>query len=332
MQKLKAGRYYYRRELHKLFKCQSIFTPGQGAWGVQRVVSVPKRANDFIFFETLDGVINPDISEIGICENGILTWPSHPSQSLRNNIVSKWIEHDDDFDKIHLFVNKKRKDKYIYLGTLSYLTHDKERQNPVWFKFQLNNFELNEETLPFISIEQKSLRSYSRDRIHDNLEKCESPTNTFGEGLSTINFRKKILPNFLENEIEDLNLRHAGAQLVLKYEQEKLKKQGKYDLAEKVGLSEHLTGKKAGFDIQSFDNQGNKVFIKVKTTRGNSLSAFQTSHIEINFSKENEKFYRLYRLYEYNDNLNSAKYYSLNGAIDNCASLVPVTFKSRPRN
>lgn len=331
MRKLKIGREYYRRELHTIFKCPSNFKPGEGAWGVQRIVSVPNQANDFIFFETFDQdqALGNIVSRIS--ENGILTWHSHPSQSLKNNMVANWIEHDEEVDTIHLFVNKSRKEKYTYLGTLSYLTHDNERQNPVWFKFQLNNFELDEGLLPFILIEQKSLRSYSRNKIYDNLEQREVPTNSSGEGLTTLKFENTILPNYLDKELEDLNLRLAGEKLVLRHEKERLEKKGLSDLAERVVLSKNLKEEKAGFDIRSFDTLGSEIFIEVKTTRGNSLSPFQASHIEVNFSKEKAQSYRLYRIYEYNDNLNSAKYYTLHGAIDETISLAPVSFYGLPK-
>ena len=327
MDRLKVGREYYRRELHGIFNCPSVFKVGEGAWAVQRIVPVPNQANDFIFFETLDhDQVLSDI-ETGISENGILTWHSHPSQSLKNNMIFNWIEHDEEVNKLHLFVNKSKKDKYTYLGTLSYITHDNERQNPVWFKFQLDKFELSEETLPFISIEQKPLSAYAKTKTYDSLEQCDFPKYVTGEGIETEKFKKNILPNYLDKEIDDLELRSAGEKLVLTYEKEKLDKRGQSELARRVVLADMRPGGNSGFDVRSFDHTGSEIFIEVKTTRGNSLSPFHTSHIEVNFSKENEKNYRLYRIFEYNDNSNSAKFYSVKGAIDQQISLTSMTFK-----
>ena len=57
----------------------------------------------------------------------------------------------------------------------------------------------------------------------------------------------------------------AGEELVLNHEKEKLRKCGRIDLMEKVKwVSQEIDG--LGYDIISFDENGNEIHIEVKTT------------------------------------------------------------------
>ena len=71
---------------------------------------------------------------------------------------------------------------------------------------------------------------------------------------------------------ESLKVGNAGEIAVLNYEKEKLIKIGKSDLAEKI-IHESAEGKKPGWDITSFDKNGNQISIEVKSSTGKEIKS-----------------------------------------------------------
>ena len=57
--------------------------------------------------------------------------------SIFRKLNKLFISHEDEIDNIYLFLRKNKKDPYGYLGRLGYITHDPTRENPVWFQWQL---------------------------------------------------------------------------------------------------------------------------------------------------------------------------------------------------
>ena len=51
-----------------------------------------------------------------------------------------------------------------------------------------------------------------------------------------------------------------------------------------------------GYDIQSFDKDGNKIFIEVKSTKTKKKSYFEISENEINAAKRHGKNYHIYHV------------------------------------
>jgi hypothetical protein len=88
-----------------------------------------------------------------------------------------------------------------------------------------------------------------------------------------INFRGRTV-NFIQNEIENKRLGDLGELWVMKYEIEKLQNAKRYNLINQIKHTSKDEGDGIGFDIQSFDIDGNKIFIEVKTTKGRQNSTF----------------------------------------------------------
>ena len=88
-----------------------------------------------------------------------------------------------------------------------------------------------------------------------------------------INFRGRTV-NFIQNGIDNKRLGDLGELWVMKYEIEKLKTVNKHNLIDQIKHTSKDEGDGTGFDIQSFDKQGNKIFIEVKTTKGRQNSTF----------------------------------------------------------
>lgn len=124
----------------------------------------------------------------------------------------------------------------------------------------------------------------------------------------------------------------TGEEWVKKIEKLKLQKCGREDLAEKVDHVSKTMGDGLGYDIISFDSNGNKMFIEVKTTTDKSKNTkFQISINELNASKYFGKKYYIYRVYDLKNSVNGPKYYVLNGDMFSKLDLQAISFTAIPK-
>lgn len=87
-----------------------------------------------------------------------------------------------------------------------------------------------------------------------------------------------------------------GEKLVMAYEEEKLRLAGREDLIEKIKwISKEDDG--TGYDILSYDENGNEIYIEVKATEGNDNSIFYISVNEINTMNKYKFNYYIYRVF-----------------------------------
>ncbi len=134
---------------------------------------------------------------------------------------------------------------------------------------------------------------------------------------------KGSFTNYIENEKENKRIGDLGELLVLQYEKDKLKSLGIKKEPEHKSKSE---GDGIGYDILSYDEKGGEIYIEVKTTTHNFDAPFFITRNELEKSSlDNEKFF-LYRVYDYDDSDNSAKYYKRRGDLtDLCIN--PVLYR-----
>lgn len=88
----------------------------------------------------------------------------------------------------------------------------------------------------------------------------------------------------------------AGENHVFEYERNKLMKLGMEDLAEQIVKQYEDLSDFPGYDLQSFDEKGNKIFIEVKSTKGKNKNYFEISTNEINTAKELGESYYIYQV------------------------------------
>jgi hypothetical protein len=100
-----------------------------------------------------------------------------------------------------------------------------------------------------------------------------------------------------------------GEQIVLVHE----KKQCPNHLIEKMVHSSKSEGDGLGFDILSYDENGNKKFIEVKATKGGISKPFFISGTELERSKLEGERYFLYRLYNLDEKSMTADYFIIQG-------------------
>ena len=90
-----------------------------------------------------------------------------------------------------------------------------------------------------------------------------------------------------------------GEILVFNDEVDRLADLGVKKDVEHVALTK---GDGLGYDIQSYDDKGNELFIEVKTTTVNKVDGFYLTPKELEVCKDNKENYRLYRVYNLNMN------------------------------
>jgi hypothetical protein len=93
-----------------------------------------------VFFVTYGQTQADFVFQEGISSEGVITWQSQPRQHLEEKRVQRWIQQAEFNDRIFLFARSKKGDPYRYLGQLSYLSHDPYKEYPVWFEFQIEDW------------------------------------------------------------------------------------------------------------------------------------------------------------------------------------------------
>lgn len=132
--------------------------------------------------------------------------------------------------------------------------------------------------------------------------------------------------NFIQNNIDNKRIGDLGELWALKYEIDKLKQIGLHNLIDKIKHTAKDEGDGIGYDIQSFDGNGQKIYIEVKTTKGGKNSTFYITRTELERSKiEKENFY-LYRLYNFNEDNDTADILIIKGDLTNLCGF-PTTYK-----
>lgn len=120
-----------------------------------------------------------------------------------------------------------------------------------------------------------------------------------------------------------------GEEIVLAMEKQKLIELGRPDLANKVQHSSKEIGDGLGYDIQSFDKNGNSIYIEVKSTDKNNDRKFNITCNELAASKKFGIRYRLYRLY--NINKEQVDYYIISGDLRNQLTLMATSYRAEPK-
>lgn len=132
--------------------------------------------------------------------------------------------------------------------------------------------------------------------------------------------------DYVAREARNASLGLAGEELVVQYERYRLISHRCNSLADRVEHVAKNRGDGAGFDVLSFETSGAERFIEVKTTAFDKLTPFFASRNEVEFAKEFEDRYRLYRVFDFR---RAPKLFELAGRIDRHCSLDPVTYLCR---
>ncbi|PFA35456.1 hypothetical protein CN390_04315 [Bacillus cereus] len=337
---LKRYQKYMREDIYEIFNPFSAF-PNGGPWAFRGIIKIPDREGDYIFLVTLAKSHFGNPFDEGINEEGILTWQSQKQQKLTHSRIQEFIRHDHLKNNIHLFLRTckrnpitKKPEPYTYLGKLAYITHDNEKEEPVHFKWQILNWDKESTTISLPALE---LTNTFQDENNDfiikeagsylNETKPPEKNRMKNKKGSTSKEFKATKIDFADATEQNKKLGLAGEKLVYKYEIEYLTKNGRSDLADQVSHTSIIEGDGAGFDISSFDLDGNPKYIEVKTTSGGKGTPFMISANEVAFSSKKAEDFYIYRVFNYDQNTNTGDFYILQGDVSKNRLLVPTEYK-----
>ncbi|WP_162287803.1 DUF3427 domain-containing protein [Indiicoccus explosivorum] len=186
---------YSRQDVHNIFGSTSRFVPGSGTWGVHGIIRLSDRPGDYVLFVTFGQDSFGYTFKEGITGKGVLTWQSQKRHSLNHPVIREFINHNSEDNNIHLFLrtskwNPKTKESrlFTYLGKVSYVTHDKEQENPVFLKWRILNWEnIDEGTVSRMALNIDAETVINEMRYDSSIEKKAEgvPEDVRGSSHST---------------------------------------------------------------------------------------------------------------------------------------------------
>lgn len=324
---------YSRKDVHSIFSPHTPFTPQAGTWGLQGIVRVPDRRGDWVFFVTFGQHQGEHAFDESITDEGVLSWQSQPSQKLNNPVIEELIAHDERINTIHLFLRTNGQAPYTYLGKLGYLTHDSEREAPVYFQWQLLDWPLPKETSVRIGLQLIAAASSTPANQPKEMNKllivAKPNAKKSRDGVPTQYFKARKNPNYAERDHKNRQLGLKGELLVLAQERQALNQSGRPDLAEKIRHVSVVEGDGAGYDIQSYFPDGRPRYLEVKTTTGGASTPFFISPNEIAFSEVQASSFSLIRVFDYDAARNVGKAFSIEGNLREQLELTPTEFRAQ---
>jgi len=333
MRNLELGAAYTREEVHSIFSPETIFTPQAGTWGLQGIVRVPDRQGDWVFFVTFGQRQGEHEFDESITEDGVLSWQSQPQQRLDDDVIRQLIAHDERENNIHLFLRTASRTPYTYFGRLGYLTHDFQRQQPVYFQWQILDWPvpaklLERSRLTLVPTATKMPPSVGVSRSNEITVVDPPPRRTARTGVSTRDFRQRKTPDYAARDARNRELGRRAEDLVIMHERARLSNGGRNDLASQIVHVSAVEGDASGYDIRSFELDGGLRYIEVKATEGDASTSFFISANEVAFSEQRADSYYLYRLYRFNVRDNSAQMFILNGNVRSNFSLAATVYRA----
>lgn len=156
----------------------------------------------------------------------------------------------------------------------------------------------------------------------------EIPNDIAKENISEEKSRKV---NYAEQNIKNANIGLQGEEFVFAYEVEKLILLNRNDLAERVYHVSKAEGDGKGYDITSFNEQGEEIYIEVKTTTGSIYTQFFLSANELNVLDKTAN-YSIYRVFDFNVETKKGGILKIEGKkeIEKYFDLKPTNYKVVP--
>lgn len=333
MKNLELWSEYTREEIHAIFSPDTKFTPQAGTGGMHGIIPVPGREGDWVFIVTYGNKQGEHTFDEFITTEGVLSWQSQPRMDFQSDAIKSFIGHDERINNIYLFLRANEKTPYGYFGKLGYLTHDAERQKPVYFQWQILEWEPPGEFIQRIDItlvDPTPIADVTKlENISNQLLFVDKPLpRSKSLGVRTTEFRSRKSPDYGLRDSNNKKLGLEGEYFILEQEINLLKQAGRSDLADKVVHVSVVEGDGAGHDIKSFDLEGNPKFIEIKTTKGSASTPFFISPNELSYSQQHPDGYHLYRLFEFDSDRKVGKVYVLTGDLTSQIHLTPTQFKA----
>lgn len=124
------------------------------------------------------------------------------------------------------------------------------------------------------------------------------------------------------------DLGRAGEEFVVAFERLRLEKAGKRNLAKDVRWVSDLDGDGYGYDVRSFDLDGEPRLLEIKTTCGNERTPFWLTKRECDVAAEQGGIYRVRRVFHFR---NEVKMFDIAPPLESNLILTPAAFTATPR-
>ena len=131
-----------------------------------------------------------------------------------------------------------------------------------------------------------------------------------------------------ERDARNRDLGKAGETFVVAFERDRLRRAGRDDLADDVRWVADLDGDGYGYDIRSFEPDGQERLLEIKTTCGHERTAFWLTRREIDVAAEKCEVYRIRRVFHFR---NRAQMFEVAPPLEEGLLMSPMTFLASPR-
>lgn len=330
---------YTREELGLLFEPELDDSTRRGRWSMPGIVETPRNSGNFALLVTLGKPSEGNPYRDELREDGYLLWESQTQQDFRSPSIQKFISHDPEHSRIHVFLRGQSKtDKgYVYMGLLEYHWSDPVKERPVHFIWRIRHWDLSPADLRAMQIPFEGplfpaeVPAAAAPHLPELVQVAPPPPPAAPKKPGAAR-KPKALANEMDWATRDQRNRQLGLlgeKLVLRHEIEALKQSGHHQLAAQVQHVALVDGS-AGFDILSFHPDGRPKKIEVKTTEGPRSAPFFISSNEVATSLAQPESYFVYRVFGYNANADTAQFYVLAGDVASSCKLEPTCYRAFP--
>ncbi len=131
--------------------------------------------------------------------------------------------------------------------------------------------------------------------------------------------------DFVARDAANRALGHRGEEFVVEFERKRLHDGGQQDLVKRIEWTAKVKGDGAGYDIQSFNQDGSTRLIEVKTTGLGKYFPFNVTVNEVRCSEARPEQFHLYRVFSFGTD---ARLYMLPGPLSRSCYLDPAHYRA----
>lgn len=267
---------------------------------------------------------------------------------LHSKVLSKALWGDGEFEYIHFSNKLKRVElkKDLVFKSLGYKSDHVQRFNRVLEKRVINclseygTIDHFVECMGMCMTTEMDVKTLSKEDLKKRIDAYDTLADQLKTGKLNIGYKPSVKPpemKMKQMEItEDVNhknpdyqevqsarnkLGELGEQIAYRMEYNRLCKEGRSDLADEIKIVS--TNNSYGYDILSYNKDGTKRFIEVKTTTSDSKTPFKITYRELGTADKwkNTEQYIIYRIYNLKPDPFEFEYYELKGNLRDKLSL-----------
>ncbi|WP_050995708.1 MULTISPECIES: DUF3883 domain-containing protein [Bradyrhizobium] len=131
-----------------------------------------------------------------------------------------------------------------------------------------------------------------------------------------------------ERDARNRSLGKAGEKFVVEFERIRLRRAGREDLADNVRWVSDLDGDGYGYDVRSFEPDGQERLLEIKTTCGHERTPFWLTKREVEVAAERKDKYRVRRVFHFR---NHAQMFEIAPPLEDALFMTPTTYSAKPR-